>query len=166
MAISKVIFNNQTLMDVISDTVTPETLQQGRTATMANGTKTTGTLESLPSVSSIDNGKILIVDNGAWNAQYPIEEITISSSGEVIQALDANKIYHFTGALSSLGISLNVPNYGIAQYHFDFSCGSEVATIALPSEVIMPNGQAFESNKHYEVDIFNNYGAVMAWTNS
>lgn len=164
MAISKVILNNQTLMDVTSDTVTPETLKRGETATMKNGTRTTGTLDVLPSVSSSDDGKVLIVDSGAWNAQYLVEEITISDSGEVIQTLDANKLYHFTGALSSLGISLNAPDYGIAQYHFDFDSGSTATTVALPSEVVMPSEQAFASSKHYEVDILNGYGMVAQWS--
>lgn len=44
MAISKVILNDQTLMDVTSDTVTAATLQSGETATASSGEKITGSL--------------------------------------------------------------------------------------------------------------------------
>lgn len=91
-----------------------------------------------------------------------ITEVTISTSGAVTQALDAGKIYHFTGTLTALTISLNATT-DLAQYHFDFNCGSTAPTVTIPSAVTMPDGQSFEANKHYEVDILNNYGAVISW---
>lgn len=45
MGVSKVIFNNRTLIDLTSDTVTPGTLLKGYTATNAAGEKITGTYE-------------------------------------------------------------------------------------------------------------------------
>lgn len=45
MAVSKVIYNNRTLMDVTSDTVTEDSLVEGATATAADGTKITGSLK-------------------------------------------------------------------------------------------------------------------------
>jgi hypothetical protein len=95
------------------------------------------------------------------------EEVTISTAGAVTQALDAGKIYHFTGALTALTITLNTPASGqIAHYHFDFDCGSTAPTVTIPSTVTMPDGNSFEANKHYEVDVLNNYGAVLSWANS
>lgn len=44
MAISKVIYNNQTLMDLTSDTVAAATLKQGETAHGADGEAVTGSL--------------------------------------------------------------------------------------------------------------------------
>ncbi len=91
-------------------------------------------------------------------------EVTVSTAGAVTQALDAGKIYHFTGALTALTITLNAAS-GLAHYHFDFDCGSTAPTVTLPNAVVMPSGN-FEANKHYEVDILNNYGAVISWANS
>lgn len=94
-----------------------------------------------------------------------VEEVTISTAGAVTQALDAGKIYHFTGALTALTITLNAAS-GIAHYHIDFDCGSTAPTVTIPSTVTMPDSNSFESNKHYEVDILNNYGTVISWANS
>lgn len=51
----------------------------------------------------------------------------------------------------------------LTQYHFDFTTGSTAPTVTLPDSVVMPDGFSVEANKRYEVDILNNYGAVMAW---
>lgn len=92
-------------------------------------------------------------------------EVTISTAGAVTQALDAGKIYHFTGALTALTITLNAAS-GLAHYHFDFDCGSTAPAVTIPNTVTMPDGNSFEASKHYEVDILNNYGAVLSWANS
>lgn len=93
-------------------------------------------------------------------------EVTVSTAGDVTQALDAGKIYHFTGSLTALTLTLNSPAAGQqAQYHFDFDCGSTAPTVTIPNSVTMPSGN-FEASKHYEVDILNNYGMVMAWATS
>lgn len=94
-------------------------------------------------------------------------EVTVSTDGAVTQALDAGKIYHFTGALTSLTITLNAAASGqLAHYHCDFDCGSTAPTVTIPNTVTMPDSNSFEANKHYEVDILNNYGAVLSWANS
>ena len=94
-------------------------------------------------------------------------EVTISTAGAVTQALDAGKLYHFTGALTSLTITLNAAGSGqLAEYHFDFDCGSTAPTVTIPNTVTMPDSQQFEASKHYEVDILNNYGVVSAWATS
>lgn len=96
-----------------------------------------------------------------------VTEVTVSTAGAVTQALDAGKLYHFTGALTALTITLNAaPSGQLAQYHFDFDCGSTAPTVTIPSTVHMPDANSFEASKHYEVDILNNYGAVISWANS
>ena len=93
-----------------------------------------------------------------------VTEVTVSTAGAVTQALDAGKIYHFTGALTALTITLNAPASGdLAQYHFDFLSGSTAPTLTMPNTVTMPDSFAVEASKRYEVDVLNNYGAVVSW---
>ena len=95
-----------------------------------------------------------------------ITEVTVSTAGAVTQALDAGKLYHFTGALTALTITLNAPASGDpAQYHFDFLSGSTAPTLTMPDTVVMPDSFTVEANKRYEVDVLNNYGAVVSWAN-
>lgn len=115
--------------------------------------------------SSPTAGDNLSFDGNDWIAKPPIEEVTSSTAGSVTQALDAGKIYHFTGALTALTITLNAAS-GLAQYHFDFDCGSTAPTVTIPATVTMPDSNSFDASKHYEVDILNNYGAVLSWANS
>lgn len=101
------------------------------------------------------------IETAQWTEQ------TVSTAGAVTQALDPYVIYHFTGALTSLTVTLTAAASGqIAHYHFDFNCGSTAPTVTIPNTVTMPDGNSFEASKHYEVDILNNYGAVMSWANS
>ena len=98
------------------------------------------------------------------NKAEKVTEVTNSSTGAVSLALDAGKTYHFTGALTALTITLNAAATGqLAQYHFDFDSGSTAPTLTLPNTVTMPGGFTVEASKHYEIDILNSYGAVMAW---
>ena len=96
-----------------------------------------------------------------------VTEVIISTAGAVTQALDAGKIYHFTGALTALTITLNAAASGqLAHYHFDFDCSSTAPTVSIPNTVTMPDSNSFDTDKHYEIDILNNYGAVLSWANS
>ena len=91
-------------------------------------------------------------------------EQTIPDAGDVTRALDAGQLYHFTGALSSLTLSLNAPSAGrLAQYHFDFASGSTAPTLSAAG-VSWPGGSFNpEAGRHYEVDILNGYGVAAAW---
>ena len=91
-----------------------------------------------------------------------ITVVQVTDTGAVSQALDAGKIYDFTGALTSLAITLNVasaPSY----YHFRFDSGSTAPTLTLPNTVVMPSGFQVEANKHYEIDILDGYGVAQSW---
>lgn len=90
--------------------------------------------------------------------------ITVPTGGAVTQALDAGKLYHFTGSLTSLTLTLNAAASGeLAQYHFDFTAGSAAPTLTLPNAVSMPDGWSVDANTHYEVDILNGYGLAAGW---
>lgn len=60
---NQVIVNGETILDLRSDTVTPETLQKGYTAHDKSGTKITGTLEA-SSVSVQPSKSVTITSNG------------------------------------------------------------------------------------------------------
>ena len=89
-------------------------------------------------------------------------EMTIADDGVVTQELVANVAYHFTGTLTSLAITF-ASTSGVSQYHFDFNSGSTAPTLTIPQTVTMPSGFTVKASKHYEIDILNGYGAVMAW---
>lgn len=127
--------------------------------------------------SSPSSGDVLRWSGSAWDADAltpsdigaapAVTEVTISTAGAITQALDTGKIYHFTGAVTSLSLTLNAAASGqIAQYHFDFESGSTAPTVTIPNTVTMPDGFAVDANKRYEVDILNGYGVVVSWATS
>ncbi len=114
--------------------------------------------------SGATSGQFVVFDGNNYVTKTLIPEFTVSTAGAVTQALDAGKIYHFTGALTALTITLNAPASGqIAEYHFDFLSGATAPTLTMPNTVTMPDSFAVETNTRYEVDVLNNYGAVIAW---
>lgn len=98
----------------------------------------------------------------AGNKADKVTITTVSAAGSVSQALDAGKIYDFTGALTDLTITLNSAT-APAQYHFRFDSGSTAPTLTLPQTVTMPSGFQVEANKHYEIDILDGYGVAQSW---
>ena len=118
-----------------------------------------------PSSKAVD--QVLAYNGSAWIAKTPCPEVTNSSTGAVSLALDPEKLYHFTGAITGLTITFNSATANQnAHYHFDFLSGATAATLTMPQTVTMPDNFAVEANKRYEVDILNNYGTVMAWATS
>lgn len=71
---NQVIVNGETILDLRSDTVTPETLQKGYTAHDKSGTKITGTLEA----SSSGGSKTVNFSGGDADA---VASITYISNG-------------------------------------------------------------------------------------
>jgi hypothetical protein len=143
MAVAKVTLNGSTLVDMTDATADESTIVSGSTAYVADGSKVLGT---------------------ASGGGSTITEVTISTAGAVSQALDAGKIYHFTGAVSSISLTLNAAASGqLAQYHFDFESGSTAATVTLTG-ITWPSGTFTpEANKRYEIDILNGYAVVASW---
>jgi len=95
-------------------------------------------------------------------AEPAVTEVTNTSTGSVSLALDAGKIYHFTGSITALTITLTATS-GVPHYHFDFISGSTAATLTLPSSVKMPDSFQVEASKRYEIDILDGYGVAQSW---
>lgn len=85
---NQVIINGETILDLRSDTVTPETLQKGYTAHDKSGTKITGTLEA----SSV--------------SVQPSKALTITSNGTVSVTPDAPY-----DALKKVDVTVAIPTY-------------------------------------------------------
>lgn len=80
MAVSKVNYGDETLIDLTSDTVTPETLSEGVTAHNAAGESITGTMSSVG--SSID--EVYIMGEGETETDIPdTAEIVIFTDDEL-----------------------------------------------------------------------------------
>ena len=93
-----------------------------------------------------------------------VSEVTIPTNGAVTQAIDAGTIYHFTGALTGLTITLNAPASGQRpEYSFDFLSGSTVPTLTLPDTVTMPDGWIIEPSARYEIKIVDGYAKATKW---
>jgi len=115
---------------------------------------------------SADPDRIVSVTGTAQVGGDVWVEQTIATDGAVSQALDPYTLYHFTGNLTSLTITLTAPSAGqIAHYHFDFLSGSTAPTLTMPVTVTMPDSFAVEASKRYEVDVLNNFGTVVEWAN-
>lgn len=122
------------------------------------------TVDSALSANSANPVQNSVVTNELNTKADKVTEVTVATDGAVTQTLEAGKWYHFTGNLTSLTVTLTTPESGeLAQYHLDFTSGATAPTLTMPQTVTMPDGFSVEANKRYEIDILNNYGAVMAW---
>lgn len=111
--------------------------------------------------------KIIEQGGGGGGDAQKWTETTVSTAGAVTQALAPYTIYHFTGEITSLTITLTPPEDGeLAHYHFDFISGATAPTLTMPNSVTMPDSFSVEATKRYEVDVLNNYGTVTSWTES
>ena len=84
---NQVIVNGETILDLRSDTVTPETLQKGYTAHDKSGTKITGTLEAssvsvqpTKSITITSNGTATITPDAGYDAMSSVD-VTVNVSG-------------------------------------------------------------------------------------
>lgn len=64
MAHNKVVFGDETLMDVSQDTVTPETLAEGVTAHNKDGDPIVGTMVASTDADTLDGWHFAVRDNG------------------------------------------------------------------------------------------------------
>lgn len=100
---------------------------------------------------------------GIGKADKP-KEVTVDTDGAVTQWMEANTIYHFTGNLTALTLTLRKPDAGQqAQYHLDFLSGATAPTVTIPATVTMPDGWTVEANTRYEVDILDGFGVAQSW---
>lgn len=126
--------------------------------------KTGAVVLTASDVGALPDNTVIPSTPAEIGAAPAVTEVTISTAGAVTQALDAGKIYHFTGALSSLTLTLTAAGAGvIPQYHFDFDSGSTAPTVSVTGVTWQGGSFAPKASTHYEVDILNGYGVVCAW---
>lgn len=108
--------------------------------------------------------QVIAFDGTDWVAKTLVPEVSDSSTGAVTIALDPEKIYKLTGALTSLTVTLTSPASGQhAHYHLSFDSGSTAVSLTLPNTVTMPSGFQVKASKHYEIDILDGYGVAQSW---
>lgn len=83
---NQVIVNGETILDLRSDTVTPETLQKGYTAHDKSGTKITGTLEA----SSSGRAKETWIIKSSARGEFATTQIAFTSNGQKFTSIGAN----------------------------------------------------------------------------
>lgn len=101
--VNKVIYGTSTLIDLTSDTVTPETLYKGSLAHTANGEQITGTAEV-----TVENNKLIMplgLVNNITSSTNEIEEIQIGETTYNISPIidfESNKVINkpFLGHLA------------------------------------------------------------------
>ena len=99
MAVNKVDVNGSTVLDLTSDSVTPETLTTGATAHNAAGEQITGTYEA--PVKSV-NGKTgdVTLDYSDINAQQKLYNLTLDTPIVENQTIDSNSTYTFSSPIT------------------------------------------------------------------
>lgn len=102
---NQVVVNGETILDLRSDTVTPETLQKGYTAHDKSGTKITGTLEA----SSSGGAKETWVIKSSATGEFATTQISFTSNGRKFTSIGANDS-------SGIAIVLYYDNYEAAGY--------------------------------------------------
>lgn len=102
------------------------------------------------------------------SSRDPATEIVyVTDSGAVTAELAPNKVYRFTGALTSLTITLGAAQSGTApHYHFIFATGAVAPTVTLPNAVKMPDGWTVDDKMIYEIDILDGLAACISWPNN
>ncbi len=76
MAVSKVVYGVDTLIDLTGDTVRADTLRLGYTAHLADGSAVTGTLSSAPIEPYVEEYNIGYVDGARWIYENPTRTYT------------------------------------------------------------------------------------------
>jgi len=123
-------------------------------------------IKPLPTVTVSDNGKSLVVENGAWGKGYQAARIprVAMTASDTTPTLDPNKLYVFP-EMASLTPTLNTPsdNTIVNEYHFVFESGSTATVLTLPASVLQPDGFTVEANMHYEISILEGAMTAQGW---
>jgi hypothetical protein len=161
MANNKVIYDGTTLIDLTSDTVTPDTLLTGATAHDASGAQITGTATGGGDLSDITTnitgllkgagGKVAQAEGGVDYLTPPVMASSLPASGA---ALTTNTIYNVSSPVGTYVFT--PPASGWA--HGTFTTGSSVSVSF--SGTFMGEAPAIEANKTYEFDVYNGVWAV------
>ena len=106
----------------------------------------------------VDLGTVLTSHQDISGKADKITIIEIGGDGDVTQALDANKFYKFTGALTGLTLTLNAVS-GFMIYAGKFTTGSGWGSsgLSIPATVTeAANNDEIAANKTYEFSIMDN----------
>lgn len=163
MANNKVIYDGTTLIDLTSDTVTPDTLLTGATAHDASGAQITGTATGGGDLSDITTningllkgagGKVTQAAGGVDYLTPPVMASSLPASGA---ALTANTIYNVSSPVGTYVFT--PPASGWA--HGTFSTAASVAVSFVSGANYLGEAPAIEASKTYEFDVYNGVWAV------
>lgn len=89
---------------------------------------------------------------------YPLRVPLVEVTGATpTQTLAPNTFYEFTGAVTSLTLTLGTPIDGIANiYAFSFTAGADNPTISLPASVTIDGTPSISQGDYVEFSIMNN----------
>lgn len=134
MPVNKVVYGGKTVIDVTSDTVTPETLALGVTAHNKSGTPIVGTLETdltggLSGTKEITVKSSLV--DGVYVLKYEDEDGTVKEAGSVIIGKGYNNLFDASKATlnkrwsnSGGGFTSTLSGY-VASYYIPISALSQ-----------------------------------------
>lgn len=111
----------------------------------------------LPVNGVVDLGTVLTSHQDISGKADVVTIVTNSSTGSVSQALDPNKFYKFTGALTALTLTLNAGT-GLCIYAGKFTSDSGTAcTVTIPNDIkLADNAPSVEAGSTYEFSIADN----------
>jgi len=139
MAISKLILDGEVQMDVTQDTVTPNSLLSGYTATAASGDKITGNIETKSSSDISVNGQTVTVPSGYYARQQ-----TASVNSGTLNAPVATK-----GAVSNNSVQVTPSVTNTAGY---ISASTKTGTpVTVTASELVSGSQTINSNNTYDV---------------
>lgn len=95
------------------------------------------------------------------------ETVVIIEAGSLTQAIDPDKEYYFSGAVTGLTLELNETDdqtYDQLHYHIAFASPADAdMQLTITPTVIMPDDFAIARGRYYEMDILRKYVAVNSW---
>lgn len=118
-----------------------------------------GYLTQHQSIKTVNNTSL--VGNGNISTETPVVEV---SGAAVTQTLSHNTFYKFTGAVTSLTLTLGSEVSGIANiYAFRFTAGQDNPTITLPQGVVCNQDLSLKTGDVCEFSIMDNQALFSVW---